>query len=230
MKLLLPIVGFLLIQCSSFQRENERHPKYSATVDIFLDDMQDKYETNYKDSIKWEDLMGFSSSLKGVKMDDFEFVSVHNEEINMGSINKPIFLKATASWCAPCVTAIPALNDLAATYDGRVEFILITHDTYDKALEFSKKFDKRIKIVPSTATINALEPVKLKSGEFKSLLPFPTSYCIDEENYIREVITGGLRVGSFTSSGETITTTYEDAYNYNMQKFGGEIEKLLEKK
>ncbi|WP_324678617.1 TIGR03435 family protein [Hymenobacter sp. GOD-10R] len=53
---------------------------------------------------------------------------------------KAIVLEFWATWCAPCIAAMPHLNALSEKYKGKdVQFISITDQTEDKARLFLKK-------------------------------------------------------------------------------------------
>jgi uncharacterized protein (TIGR03435 family) len=62
-------------------------------------------------------------------------------EQNIKSLNgKVVVLEFWATWCAPCIAAMPHLNELSEKYkDKGVQFISITDETTEKANNFLKK-------------------------------------------------------------------------------------------
>ena len=55
--------------------------------------------------------------------------SEQGEILNMGALQgTPVLLNLWATWCAPCVEEMPALDELAAEYDGRLRVVAASQD------------------------------------------------------------------------------------------------------
>ncbi|WP_347303214.1 TlpA disulfide reductase family protein [Croceibacterium sp. TMG7-5b_MA50] len=56
---------------------------------------------------------------------------------------QPVLLNLWATWCVPCVTEMPLLNQLAADYDGRLRVLTVSEDLQgaEKVVPFFKERD-----------------------------------------------------------------------------------------
>ncbi|KHL25335.1 hypothetical protein PK98_00980 [Croceibacterium mercuriale] len=56
---------------------------------------------------------------------------------------KPVLLNLWATWCVPCVTEMPLLNQLAADYDGRLAVLTVSEDLQgeEKVVPFFEQRD-----------------------------------------------------------------------------------------
>ncbi len=75
-------------------------------------------------------------------MPDFTLSDPAGQQLNMQSLKgKPVLVNLWATWCAPCVAELPALDKLAATLDGKVKVLTVNQDSGEpqKAGEFLKQ-------------------------------------------------------------------------------------------
>ncbi len=73
--------------------------------------------------------------------------------------NKPAVIDFYATWCGPCQATAPIMEELAADYDGRVDFYKID---VDAQLELSALFG--IRSIPSLLFIPMGEKPKMQVG------------------------------------------------------------------
>jgi len=81
-------------------------------------------------------------SRKGSEIPDFVLSDPAGKQLNMQSLKgKPVLVNLWATWCAPCVAELPALDKLAATLDGKVKVLAVNQDSGqpEKAGEFLKQ-------------------------------------------------------------------------------------------
>ncbi len=81
-------------------------------------------------------------SRKGSDIPDFTLSDPAGQQLNMQSLKgTPVLVNLWATWCAPCVAELPALDKLAATLDGKVKVLTVNQDSGEpqKAGEFLKQ-------------------------------------------------------------------------------------------
>lgn len=81
-------------------------------------------------------------SHKGSRLPDFLLTDPAGQELRLtGLTGKPLLINLWATWCAPCVAELPALNKLAGTLDGQVKVLTVNQDSGepDKAGAFLKQ-------------------------------------------------------------------------------------------
>jgi thiol-disulfide isomerase/thioredoxin len=196
--------------------------EYKDKLESFATSLKNKYGTNFQRKVEFYELNHFTDSVEGAKIGNYEFNDYYGNKINLLEDSRPVLLESFASWCAPCISSIPALNQLSKDYPN-VRFIVLTHDTSDKLEGYAKKFSSNINLIPSESEINASGFVKLKVGEFQSIFPFPATYTIDSDGIIQNVLLGAPRAGNF--GGQTITM--EEVHEANMLRLSRELDKLV---
>ena len=75
------------------------------------------------------------------------------------SAEVPVLVDFYADWCAPCKTMAPAVDELAATYQGRA---LIAKLDTDRAQRTAMSFD--IRGIPTTIVFKAGKEIARQSG------------------------------------------------------------------
>ena len=100
---------------------------------------------------------------------------------------KVVFLDIWASWCGPCLTSLPHLDDLRKTYPSAKFQVLAVNVDRDpaKARAF---LDKRPVGYPSVSDPEGRIPQRF------GLETMPTSYLIDESGVVR-FVNEGFRAG-----------------------------------
>lgn len=173
----------------------------------------------YRDSVQY--------SIIGAYIEDHTFRTLDNREVKLGSLNKPLLLITSATWCAGCVSEIPALNKVAKEYADRVAFIVLFHDTKDeKLIKLAKKFSSPVLLIPSVKKEEDDHTVAI-SG-FRHILGYPTNYLIDTERKIIGFSQGAAVPMTYTNEkGEEVTTTQEQANAINYKSLREQVEQLL---
>jgi uncharacterized protein (TIGR03435 family) len=107
--------------------------------------------------------------------------STHVAEVEPASLRgKVVVLEFWATWCAPCIGAIPHLNDLVAHHaDDPVVFISITDETADEVEPFLKKR-------PIDGAV-ALDNDRSIFHNFR-IGAIPRTFLIDQDGIIRAIV------------------------------------------
>jgi DsbE subfamily thiol:disulfide oxidoreductase len=98
-----------------------------------------------------------------------------------------------ASWCTPCRSETPELDDLWKSYRGQgVRFVGVDYqDHRDAAVKFVRSLHLMYPIVSDSDG---------KVGDAFGIVGLPTTFIVDPGGRIRYVISGQLHVPSFTSA------------------------------
>lgn len=128
------------------------------------------------------DLFKPQSDLIGAQIDTLTITDyIQNEPSNKDFSGKLKVLEFWATWCKPCLKAVPHLNDLQTKFkDQNVVFLSVT---YQKPEETKKMLEKvKFKtIVVSDQTRELHRNLKI---EVNGYMPIPRTVLIDSENRI----------------------------------------------
>lgn len=131
---------------------------------------------------------GIPFPLKDKQAPDFKLATLDGKEISLKDLKgKPVVLNFFASWCPPCIIEMPDLNEFATEYKDQVHVIGLNVTTNDKIEDVKKVVnEKQLKF-----------PIALdEKGEAAlayNIRPIPTTYFIDKDGVVRDIIIGAAR-------------------------------------
>ena len=102
---------------------------------------------------------------------------------------KPVLLNFWATWCVPCASEMPLLNEMQKQYQGKVLFIAASIDDEDMKPQieaFIKKHQGDALTVMMGATLDSLDDFGVNQG-------MPGTVFIDADGKIVDRITGALK-------------------------------------
>ncbi|MDX1542924.1 MAG: redoxin domain-containing protein [Christiangramia sp.] len=142
------------------------------------------YRFNQYDKAKelFEDFT--NNHLEGSYMDNFKFHNLKKKEVQLYDYSKPVFLITYASWCVPGKGEIPALNELASQFKGKIDFVILFWDKREKAKELAEQFSSDISIVYVDETENNGAYVV---RQLKHSLGLPTCFLLSDDKKIMEI-------------------------------------------
>ncbi len=112
---------------------------------------------------------------------DWKLQNINENKILISEINKPIFINIWATWCGPCRTEMPSINNLYNKYKKDIEFILVSpHETIEVLKEFAQNNAYNLPIY----TCISQTPIQLQTNSY------PTTIIIDKNKNITYKITG----------------------------------------
>ncbi|MCZ8512097.1 TlpA disulfide reductase family protein [Paenibacillus filicis] len=113
----------------------------------------------------------------------FELKAMDNRTYAVGGLReKPLILNFWASWCGPCHEEAPVLNQIYEKYKDRVDLYAV-NVTKGDGMSGVNGFVKQYK--PSFPVLLDQEG---KTAELYRILFVPTSFLIDREGKLREVV------------------------------------------
>ncbi|MCB2089730.1 MAG: TlpA family protein disulfide reductase [Sphingomonadaceae bacterium] len=81
-------------------------------------------------------------SMAGELMPAINVTAPDGTTLNLAALQgRPVLVNLWATWCAPCVTEMPMLDELAARYDGTLRVVTISQDLQgaEKVVPFFEK-------------------------------------------------------------------------------------------
>ena len=183
------LVVFLFIGPIVFSQQKLQEKTYFSEALFFhLSDYNKKADLAYRfnDHEKGKELFeNFTNNhLEGSYMDNFKFQNLKKKEVQLYDYKKPVFLITYASWCIPSKGEVPALNELAAEYKDRIDFVVLFWDTRKNAKELAEKFSPDISIVyVDESENNGAYVVK----QLKHSLGLPTCFLLSGTKKIMDI-------------------------------------------
>jgi peroxiredoxin len=126
--------------------------------------------------------------MEGFLAPDFELVTMDDEIVQLSNLRgKVVLVNFWASWCPPCRSEMPAMQQIYTEY-GPDEFVILAinngrQDNPSDAEQFVNEKGLTFPILlDSDGLVSALYQVH----------SLPTSFFIDREGIIREIVIGGM--------------------------------------
>ena len=207
-----------MLFCSACE-EPEDHSSYSYQLDRFLKTL----EVDSAELVAYDKLTGLRDSLLGKHFRDVKLLSNSGREVSISSLEGPVLIETFASWCSPCVSSIPALNSMAEKYQDQINFILITQETQNEFDATKFGIANNIKLMHANNEFKPGNIIYLKSGTMKSVLPFPTTYFLDDKKTIRNINIGAPRVGTYGGT----TYSKKEVTKMNIARIEAEILEII---
>lgn len=207
---LLPLLIILLYLSNPvFGQEDQERVFFSEALTIHLP----KYDQNAKAAYFQRDFEEgerlFDSliehGLKGSYMDNFKFNNLSKKESSLYEFKKPMYLITYASWCITSEGEIPAINQLAAKYSDKIDFVILFWDNHKTTKNISKSYNEHIKVL----YVNEMENKdSYVISKLKHSLGLPTTFLIDGNKKILDI-----RRGVSHPYGKSFEESFDMNYN-----------------
>ena len=124
---------------------------------------------------------------QGFLAPDFELQTITGETVRLSDLRgQAVLVNLWATWCPPCRAEMPAIEQVYQEYKAQGFTVLAVDMTYQ---------DSFADITPFVEKYNLTFPILLEpNGEMArayQLRSLPSSFFIDREGIIREVVIGG---------------------------------------
>lgn len=150
MKRIAVLVTCVLCSFSGIGQDNSRPKKFSDTeksIIRYRSLSQQAWEANdEKRTLSFMDSV--TISFIGSYAVSHTFMTMDDQKVSLKSLRKPMLLITSATWCAPCIGKIPALNSVSDEYSDRVDFWVLFHDARNEKLQkVVKQYGDAISVV-----------------------------------------------------------------------------------
>lgn len=136
-------------------------------------------------------------------------------DLNLSEIDRPTLVNVWATWCAPCRTEMPLLQEFSEKYEGRVEVLGINFQ--DPQSELAEKFlDETGVTYPS---VRDVEGVINRAAPFPELRGLPFMVVVDAQ---------GQAVGREFAVAHSVADLEELVEKYLPGALAAEPEKIVE--
>ena len=189
---LLPLLIILLsLSNSVFGQTDETRLFFSEALTAHLPkyDQNAKaayYQRDYEEANRLFDSL-IEHGLNGSYMDNFRFNNLNQKGSALYDFKKPMYLITYASWCVTSEGEIPAINQLAAKYSDKIDFVILFWDDHKTTKKMSKLYNENIKVLYVNEKNNQDSYVISK---LKHSLGLPTTFLIDGNKKILDIKRG----------------------------------------
>lgn len=124
------------------------------------------------------------SSLVGSKIESLEITEfLKNKPSELSFNNKYKVLEFWASWCAPCLAAVPHINELQDKFKDNKELVFISL-TYEKP-EIARRAMNKVDFKTIVATDQSKGFFKKLQVEKNGIMSLPTTILVDNNNEVK---------------------------------------------
>jgi peroxiredoxin len=125
---------------------------------------------------------------QGFPAPDFSLETAQGQTITLSELRgRPVLINLWASWCVPCRTEMPALERVHRDYRDQGFVLLAVNATYQDSQQAAVDFAREHSL---TFPILLDRDGKVSSGQYQ-LRALPTSFFVDPQGIIQEVVVGG---------------------------------------
>lgn len=208
---LLTILLIFTLQFTFSQEEEKILFSDALTVHLPKYEKKAKEAYRYRNFERGENLFDslVENHLKGSIMDNFQFSRLKASSVSLYDFEKPVYLITYASWCITTEGEIPALNELAAKYHDKIDFVVLFWDTPKATKSAARNYNKHIKIL----YVNELDNNDaFVVSQLKHSLGLPTVFLLNEKKEILD-IRRGVTHSLQKSLEESIDMNYNSIYD-----------------
>ena len=123
----------------------------------------------------------------GFPAPDFTLMNMEGDQVSLSDYRgQAVLVNLWASWCEPCRTEMPAMQKIHEKYQGKGFVILAVNITSQDSREAAVAFANELGL-----TFPILFDLDGSVAAAYQMRAFPSSYFIDKNGIIREIVIGG---------------------------------------
>jgi cytochrome c biogenesis protein CcmG, thiol:disulfide interchange protein DsbE len=124
---------------------------------------------------------------QGFLAPDFTLEDLAGNPVQLSALRgQPVLLNFWASWCPPCKEEMPAMQRVHSEYAGQGFMILAVNTTYQDSESEARRF-----LQQGGLTFPVVFDRTGEASRLYETRALPTSFFIDADGIIREVVVGG---------------------------------------
>ena len=125
--------------------------------------------------------------MEGFPAPDFELKTLDGEPISLSDMRgKAVLINFWASWCPPCRSEMPAMQQIYEEYGPDEFVILAVNSTHQDRLTDAESF-----VAERGLTFPILLDTQGQVSSTYQVRSLPTSFFVDRDGIIREIVIGG---------------------------------------
>ena len=126
--------------------------------------------------------------MEGFLAPEFELTSLDDDTVTLSDLRgKVVLLNFWASWCPPCRSEMPAMQKIYTAFGPDEFVILAVNNLQQDGLAEAQKF-----IAERNLTFPTLLDTDGQVSAAYQIRSLPTSFFIDQEGLIREIVIGAM--------------------------------------
>jgi cytochrome c biogenesis protein CcmG, thiol:disulfide interchange protein DsbE len=130
---------------------------------------------------------GIPAPIQGFQAPDFKLDTLQGGSMQLSALRgKPVLVSLWASWCPPCKAEMPAFEKVYRQYGDQGFTILAVN-----ASNQDSQADAQAFVQANDLTFPILLDTQGRVSQLYDLRSLPTSFFIDRDGVIREIVVGG---------------------------------------
>jgi thiol-disulfide isomerase/thioredoxin len=138
--------------------------------------------------------------MTGFLAPDFELVTSNGEVMRLSDLRgKVVLINFWASWCPPCRSEMPAMQQIHVEYGADDFVILAVNNLRQDDLADAERF-----VIERGLTFPILLDTDGQVFAFYQVHSLPTSFFVDQNGIIREIVVGGMSEALLRTRAENL--------------------------
>jgi peroxiredoxin len=138
--------------------------------------------------------------MEGFLVPDFELVTIDGETVRLTDLRgRVVLINFWASWCPPCRSEMPAMQQTHVEYGPEDFVILAVNNLRQDDLADAERF-----VIEKGLTFPILLDTDGQVSALYQVHSLPTSFFVDQDGIIREIVIGGMSEALLRTRAENL--------------------------
>lgn len=145
---------------------------------------------------KVEEDVSYSNLSEGMNMPDIVLQTNQGSTFDLSKIDKPALVNFWATWCPPCRSEMPGLQNLYDSYKDKVDFILI--DSGETEEDVNSFISEEGYTFPIAYDLDNAYSIKF------NITAIPTTYIVGKDKKIKKFFLGATSEEDFKAALDSV--------------------------